>query len=59
MNTGHDNEVGYKEADEGVATQRANVRADDGVDLADEGLDKTVQTAHLEFQTMCFHGFII
>ena len=49
MNTGHDNKVGDEEADEGVAAQRAHVRADDGVDLADEGLDETVQSAHLEF----------
>jgi len=48
MNTGHDNEVGDEEADEGIAAQRANVRADDGVDLADEGLHETVKAAHLQ-----------
>ena len=54
MNTGHDNEVGDEEADQGVAAQRAHVRADDRVDLADEGLDETVQAAHLEFNERSF-----
>ena len=47
MDAWHDHQVRDEEADESVATECADVRANDRVDLADEGLDEAVEAANL------------
>lgn len=47
MDAGHDDEVWDEEADEGVAAEGRDVGSNDGVDLADERLNETVQSANL------------
>ena len=47
MDAWHDHQVREEEADESVATECTDVRANDRVDLADEGLDEAVEAANL------------
>jgi len=47
VDAGHDDEVWDEEADEGVAAEGRDVGSNDGVDLADERLNETVQSANL------------
>ena len=47
VNTGHDNEIWDEKTDESISTQTADVGPNYWVDLANKGLDKTIQTSDL------------